>query len=59
MTGAARFGHLAVVERLLQNGGDTSLKLYGVEALRMAEDHGHMDIVDLLVKAGVRLPASW
>jgi ankyrin repeat protein len=51
---AAGSGHKALVELLLKNGADTSIRyshiMGGMSALMMAVEHRHTEIVDLIVK---------
>ncbi|CAG2236355.1 unnamed protein product [Mytilus edulis] len=53
---ASRYGHLSIIEKLLEYGADVNcLTIQGSTALQLACGSGHVKIVDRLIKAGAEL----
>ncbi|XP_052098130.1 ankyrin repeat domain-containing protein 24-like isoform X1 [Mytilus californianus] len=53
---ASRYGHLAIIEKLLEYGADVNcLTIQGSTALQLACGSGHVKIVDRLIKAGAEM----
>jgi len=56
---AAQYGHIGIVELLLNVGADINAKdEYGWSTLMSAADNGHKDVIELLVKAGADVNAK-